>query len=50
MVWQVEGLQHTHKMVTQDLGIDKSTIGRIIALFQTTGSISSKPYPKEKAL
>jgi len=49
VVWQVEGLQHTHKKVAQNLGIDKSTVSRIVTLFRSTGSVSSKPFPKEKA-
>ena len=35
-------------MITQDLGIDKLTVGRIIIILRTTGSVSSKSYLKEK--
>ena len=31
------------------MGIDTSTVSRIASLFRTTGSVSSKQYPKEKA-
>ena len=49
IVWQVEGLRYSCKRVAENLGIDKSTVYRIVTLFQTTGSVSSKPYPKQKA-
>ena len=37
-----------HNKVAKNLGIDKSTVSRIAGLFRTTGSVSSKQYPKEK--
>ena len=49
VVWQVEGLRYTQSRVAKNLGIDKSTVCRIASLFRTTGSVSSKQYPKEKA-
>ncbi len=49
MVWQVEGLGYSQKKVAQNLGVDYSTVSRTISLFLTTGSVSKKEYPKEKA-
>ena len=46
-MWQIEGLRYVHKRVIENLGIDTSTVSRIANLFRTTGSVSSKQYPKE---
>ena len=34
---------------TQNLCVDKSTVSRILKLFHTNGSVSKRPYPKERA-
>ena len=49
MVWQCEALGYTHARVAENLGVDRSTVTRTLQLFHTTGSVSKKLYPKEKA-
>ena len=35
--------------MAKNLGVDKSTVSRVCLRFFTTGSLSKKPYPKDKA-
>ena len=49
MVWQVEALGYSHERVAQNVGVDKSTVSRTLELFLSTGSVSKRPYPKDKA-
>ena len=49
MVWQREALGYTYGQITQNLCVDKSTVSRTLELFYTTGSVSKRPYPKDKA-
>ena len=49
MVHQRMALGYTFDRISKNLGVDKSTAQRTVALFKTTGSIRKRPYPKEKA-
>ena len=44
-----EALGYTYTKVAESLCVDKSTVSRTLTLFQTTGSVSKRPYPKERA-
>ena len=48
MMWQVEALGYSHERVAQNVGVDPSTVSRTLELFLSTGSVSKKPYPKDK--
>lgn len=47
MVWQREGLGLTFKTVGQNLGVDQSTVSRVVSLFKATGSVQKRPYPND---
>ena len=49
MVWQKETLGYTCAELAQNLCVDKSTVSRTLTLFHTTGSVSKRPHPKERA-
>ena len=49
MVWQKEALGYTCAKIAQNLCVDKSTVSRTLTLFHTTGSVSKRPYPKQRA-
>ena len=49
MVWQREALGYTYAKIAENLCADKSTVFRTLNLFLTTGSVSKRPYPKERA-
>ena len=49
MVWQREALGYTYGQIAQNLCVNKSTVSRTLELFYTTGSVSKRPYPKDKA-
>ena len=49
MVWQREALGYTYKQISENLGVDCSTVQRTIALFSATGSVQKRAYPKDKA-
>ena len=49
MVWQRMALGCTYEKIAQNLCVDKSTVYRTLELFHTTGSVSKRPYPKDKA-
>ena len=49
MVWQREALGHSYEEVAKNLGVDKATVWRTVSLFNETGSVSKKVYPREKA-
>ena len=48
MLWQREALGLSYGQISQNLGVDKSTVQRTVALFNRTGSLSKRPYPKQK--
>ena len=35
------------KTVASNLGVDPSTVSRIVSLFKSTGSVQKRPYPKD---
>ncbi len=49
MVWQCEGLGYSMTQVAKNLGVDKATVSRTVNLFNATGSLAKKMYPKHKA-
>ena len=49
IIWQRHALGFTCQKVAENLSIDKSTVSRITQLFATTGDVSKKPYPNERA-
>ena len=49
MIWQKEALGLTYEEVAKNLGVDKATVWRTVSLFQETGNVTKKVYPKEKA-
>ena len=49
MIWQRKALGLTYDTIANNLGVDKSTILRTVHLFNNTGSLLKKPYPKERA-
>ncbi len=46
MVWQREGLGLTYHLIASNLGVDETTVIRI---FSTTGQVTKRPYPSERA-
>ena len=42
MVWQTETLQYSNEQVAKNLGVDRSTVSRIVHLFNTTGNVCKK--------
>ena len=49
MVWQREALGYTYEQISKNLGVDSSTVQRTVALFNATGSVQKRAYPKERA-
>ena len=49
MVWQQKALGHTYEQISNNLGVDSSTVQRTVALFNATGSLQKCAYPKERA-
>lgn len=49
MVYQCEGLGYSKSVVAKNLGVNKSTVSRIVNRFLTTGSVTKNVYPKERA-
>ena len=49
MVYQRMALRFTFNQISKNLGVDKSTARRTVALFKTIESVHKQPYPKEKA-
>ena len=49
MVWHKEALQCSYKDIASNLGVDKSTVIRIISLFRATGTVDKRQYPKDRA-
>ena len=49
MVWQREALGLTYHEIASNLNVDKSTIVRVVKLFQLTGQVSKRQYPNNRA-
>ena len=49
MVWQRYGLGNSYDQIARNLCVDKATVWRTANLFNTTGKVSKRPYPKERA-
>ena len=49
IVWQSQALGHSREAIASSLNIDTSTVKRILSLFATSGDVSKKPYPADRA-
>ena len=49
MIWQREALGCTCTSIAENLNVDRKTVSRTLELFHATGSVSKRPYPKERA-
>ena len=49
IVWQTLALNLPTDQVARSLGIDESTVRRVVNIFNTTGLVDKKVYPKDKA-
>jgi len=48
MVWQRCALNHTFSEIAANFCVDQATVKRIIDLFETTGDVCKRPYPKHR--
>ena len=46
IIWQKEALKMNLVTVASNLGVDPSTVSRIVKLFHTNGDVCKRPYPK----
>ena len=49
MVYQRKVLKYNYAEISKNLGVDKSTVQRTVVLFDTTGAVDKKVYPKENS-
>ena len=49
IVWQSQALGYSCEAIASSLNIDTSTVKRILSLFATSGDVSKKPYPADRA-
>ena len=49
MIWQNKALGYTCTKIAENLCVDKSTVSRTLTSFNSTGSVSKKPYPEGRA-
>ena len=49
MVYQRKVLKYNYAEISRNLGVDKSTVQRTVVLFDTTGAVDKKVYPKENS-
>ena len=49
MVYQKEALDYSYDQISKNLGVDSSTVHRVLTLFRATGSVHKRPYPKQNA-
>ena len=49
MLWQREALGLSYQQISGNIGVDKSTGQRTIKLYNSTGSLQKRAYPKDKA-
>ena len=49
MVYQREVLGYTYTLIAKNLGVDTSTVQRVITRFQATGTVTKSPYPRDRA-
>ncbi len=49
MVWQRQVLGHRYETVATNLNVDKATVWRIVKLFNETGQVNKRAYPREQA-
>lgn len=46
IIWQREALGMNVRSVAANLGVDPSTVSRIVRLFRSSGDVCKRPYPK----
>ena len=49
IVWQKHALDYSSVQIASNLNVHRSTVDRILQVFQSTGSVSKKNYLKEAA-
>ena len=49
MLYQKEALSLTFSVIASNLCVDVSTVKRVLKLFRESGSVTKKPYPKERS-
>jgi len=49
MVWQRQALGYTYQKVAENLCVDESTVYRTLQLFESSGSVEKRKYPKKNA-
>ena len=49
MVWQKHVLGYTYQTDATNLNVDKATVWRTVKLFNETGQVSKRAYPREQA-
>ena len=47
MVWQRIALNKTFTEIAANLCVDQATVKRVIDLFENTGDVCKRPYPKQ---
>ena len=48
MVWQRMALNKSFAEIASNLCIDQATVKRIVDLFENTGDVHKRPYPKHR--
>ena len=49
VIWQSEALNYKPSTIAKNLSIDEPTVRRVLHIFTTTGDVSKKQYPAERA-
>ena len=49
MVYQRKVLKYNYADISRNLGVDKSTVQSTVVLFNTTGTVNKKVYPRENS-
>lgn len=47
MVWQSEALGLKPTIIAGNLGVDSSTVSRVVDIFRETGAVHKRPYPRD---
>ena len=48
MVWQRVVLKYKYERVAANLNVDKATVWRIVKIFNETGDVNKKVYPRKQ--
>ena len=49
IVYQSEGIGLNKRKIAKNLGMDRSTVSRILSLFHSTGAVSKKVFAKDRS-